>query len=57
MGIGDWLNEQEMNAVASYPYALHRFRLSSYDALDESFRLWIREVVCNSESKGGRGKG
>ena len=49
MGIGDWLNEQEMNAVASYPYALHRFRLSSYDALDESFRLWIREVVCNSK--------
>ena len=49
MGIGNWLNEQEMNAIASYPYALHRFRLSSYDALNKSFRLWISDVVCNSE--------
>ncbi len=47
-GVGNWLDEQELNAIASYPERDNVFRLDSFNLLNENFHRRLRELACNS---------
>lgn len=47
--VGTWVNMQEINAIASYPYNKNKFQLKNFDSFDEVFADKIYATVCNSE--------
>lgn len=42
------MDEDELEAIVSYPSARNLFRLNSFESFDDSFRRTFRETVCNS---------
>ena len=49
VGIGNWLSEYELEAIASYPYESYRIRLRNSDGFTKTFREQLRNMVCNSK--------
>ena len=47
--VGTWVNMQEINAIASYPFQENKFQLTNFLSLDESFREKIWSTICNGE--------
>ena len=47
-GVGNWLDEMELRAMATYPEDETLFRLNNFNNLDENFRTALRDIICNS---------
>ena len=47
--IGNWYQEQEINAMASYPYQQNVMKLPRWSNLDQGFKDKMRSLICNSE--------
>ena len=47
--VGTWVNMQEINAIASYPFAKNKFQLRNFRSFDAGFTTNIWKTVCNSE--------
>ena len=47
--VGDWVNMQEINAIASYPVSKNKFEMQYFRSLDRTFAHKIYRRVCNSE--------
>lgn len=50
VGIGNWLDIHELEAMASYPYQQNMFHVENFQAID-SIVTPIRDAVCDSEFK------
>lgn len=48
-GVGNWLNQQEINGIATFPYSANTFKLRNFAGLDNSFADRIRRIACNSK--------
>lgn len=48
LGIGNWLDEYELQSLASYSYTQNLIQISSFDDLP-SVRTRLRDLICNSE--------
>ena len=50
VSVGNWYNEAEMNAIASYPYSQTRFTMTEYVDLNRNdFTGRTRSIFCNSK--------
>ena len=49
VGVGKWLDEYELNAIASYPYSVNTIILPDRDTLFDA-RDRVKALFCNGES-------
>ena len=49
VAVGNWLDIQEINAIASYPYERNKFHLQNFQSLNDELMRSIKDLVCNSE--------
>jgi hypothetical protein len=50
VAVGNWLDVQEINAIATYPYEKNKMHLENFNSLNEELVLNIKDLVCNSTS-------
>lgn len=48
VALGGWVNEEELKAIASYPYRKNKVNVEDFDEL-EFIRSDVRELICDSE--------
>ncbi|ELU05673.1 hypothetical protein CAPTEDRAFT_217523 [Capitella teleta] len=48
VAVGNWLDVQEINAIATYPYEKNRVQLENFRSLNEDFARRMKDLVCNS---------
>lgn len=48
IGVGNWLDQYELEAMASYPTEENRYHVSDFGSL-QSIRTKLRDVICDSK--------
>ncbi len=48
IGIGNWLDEYELEAIASYPTSVNMIRIESFNAINNIVTT-IKDAVCDSK--------
>jgi collagen type VI alpha len=48
VGVGNWINVYELNAIASYPFQTHYLNISNYQNLTSHFNEFFA-LICNGK--------